>query len=313
MMRTKVLAGLALAAILTAGCDQDGDKTSKDAVPTSGQASVSGQEGSLPSNSPTEPLGSASNPPGALHTPAEGLDTTPLPESKQAEAFGIRIGEAYPVKGSFGVKEEPENIVTASGFRTKPDETYTVIELKGPYARIEADGKSGWLPTWYLTKEAEKIRNGKPKLMLVPAAGPPLYLYPESSASTDPLPLEGGRVVQVTAEFGDWMQVEFCLFEAADYGDRWMKKADLSPYRAEDVKEGLLRAGGSMYDDKGNATQEQPAYPLMISEALSIEGKGDFYRVYGPAGFTGLIRQADFFPNPFQQSDIAGNVDSINR
>ncbi|MEO3946897.1 hypothetical protein [Gorillibacterium sp. CAU 1737] len=232
---------------------------------------------------------------GVVLKPGEGLvDQIP-------PTFGVKIGESYTTALRWRAKDRPDSVAMTAALLTRTDRAYQVTEQVEEYVKIEADGMSGWLPAWYLTEAARQVMGISPeRLMLVPKAGRPLFLYPESSAPSEELPLEGGRVVKVVAEYRDWAMVEFRLYDAGEYGNRWMNKADLADYSASAAREGTLRYNGKFYDPQGQPLKEGTSSSLMIQEEVSLAGKGDFYRVSGPGGFSALIKRADFVPDPFR-------------
>lgn len=220
----------------------------------------------------------------------------------------IRVGHTYTLHGVYGTKEQPEGITNEYVFNTRAEEQFTVEELSGSYAKITSGDTKGWLPQWYLTSETLGIKAVTPYLMLVPKAGAALYLYP-GSTEFDALPLDHWRVVRVVAEYdgGTWVKVDFRLFDAAYFGDRWMKVSDLQPYDAKLAKEGQISQGTVIYDESGNPTTDRNFGTIIIHDEVTLSGKGTFYRVSGPGGFSGLIKQEDFIADPFAAPDEASN------
>ncbi|WP_379138493.1 hypothetical protein [Paenibacillus sp. sgz500958] len=213
-------------------------------------------------------------------------------------------GQTYEVHDVFTVKPQPESYTSDYVFRTKPGQVYTVSKLQDIYALIAQGDKQGWLPAWYLTPEVMKIKAVTPYPMLVPRPNTPIYLFPGSTAS-DPLPLDDWRVVQVVGEYnnGEWLRIEFKMFEAGVMGDRWMKASDLRAYDPKLAKEGRLKAEALIYDESGSPTGDRSSNLVMVTEPTTISGKGDFYFFYAPGGLYGLVKQEDFIPNPFSEDD----------
>ena len=220
--------------------------------------------------------------------------------------FSIQLGNKYKVKNSYTLKPEP---VSVYGDTSKPliitdkDEEYIVESINSKYVKIKSNGKEGWIPGWYLTEEASKVKKSESVFKLIKNSTS-LSIYPNEinpEDNKDPnliLTLEEGCVVKVIGEYNDWYNVKFIQYVAGIWGDRWIKKETSTDYDYRLSKEGLTKSGTTIYDMGLNQTEES-YHGVARVKSEKINDKGTFYLIRGIAGVNGYIKKEDFNPNPF--------------
>lgn len=207
----------------------------------------------------------------------------------------------YSLKSEVEVLEQPEAYTTIpSLFVANPGPYYMLKERKNGFVQVtntisSNSNATGWIPEWYLradesSSQAEKV---DPYQMIVesPAA---FRLYPEEPQPSG-FELEPGKVVQVTARYGDWMRVNIMTYDSPYVGDKWVPASALEAWDSAKAMEGVLRPGAVVYDHDGKAKDSPPALnPIKIEEESS--GR---YRIGAPGGYVGFIDKTDFIPGPF--------------
>jgi hypothetical protein len=234
--------------------------------------------------------------------------------------FGVEIGKYYAVRGGLILKSQPESApaepLSTEGVLanvTSQLEPYLVKESNGKYVKISTNNQNGWLPAWYLTQEKESIKDVKLQKKMVGKATP-LYLYPDEE-QPDSYTLTEGRIVKVKREFQVWVEVDFTLYEAAIWGDRWVRKDSLIAFDTMLAKEGLVQPGATIYNEQGEARKDSWNGAAMVQRELIFEKIGIVYDCYGPGGMHGFIQKADFIPDPFRFPGAVARsirVDNLN-
>lgn len=238
-----------------------------------------------------------------------------LQTTGSAQEGEIRVGRTYTLRADIGAKREPAAVsYAAPAFEAKSGRTYRIAELKDIYARIEQNDQSGWIPIWYFTQDAERVRTITPEVRIVSRpvcvqiAPVPLSEAEAESCKDDPAvqKLGEGTVVRLLKSFDDaWYAVEFMRGEAAYGADQWVPVSALEPYSPEKARDGRIRPGAIVYD----VTTKQPRNDAWnghasIAEELPgtiVDLPGNVYLVYGPGGESGYVRKEDFLPNPFDE------------
>jgi|GEM_PF-2435856 len=214
--------------------------------------------------------------------------------------YGIKVGDKIKIAGMFQLKSRPEASTADAYNFTEKDKEYLVEEVKGIYVKIYSDKISGWLPAWYLSKEALNIEENVPELMLVKEFTY-LYLIPEKTdlKYTDTYSLQEGQAVTVKRKYHNWYNVEFVLNDAATTGDRWVKDEFLMEYDPAKSREGVVQKGAKIYDDQFKIREGENFDEHVVTiqgEAEDPILKKSFYYVTGAGGFTGYIEKKDFIP-----------------
>jgi len=123
-------------------------------------------------------------------------------------------------------------------------------------------------------------------------------LYPDEPQPSG-FELEPGKVVQVTARYGEWMRVNIVTYDSPHTGDKWVPASALEAWNPAKAKEGLLRAGAKVYAEDGREIEAPYALdPVHIYGEYGEETSGR-YRIGAAGGYTGFIDKTDFMPGPF--------------
>jgi hypothetical protein len=200
--------------------------------------------------------------------------------------------ESNENKGFFSLKSDIDAVVSngAMHFLATADHRYEVIETKENKVQINFNGLKGWIPVWYLKKDANepKVIAVKPYLMIVNNTAT-VWLSPGDQTLTG-YEFEAGKVVRVFKEFGEWVCVSFINYAEPNYGDFWVMKKDLIAWDPKKAKEGLLRKGAiNKYENS-----------VIERNPIRIAGeKAGKYEIRSIGGFSGEIDKEDFVPNPF--------------
>ncbi|PDO10134.1 MAG: hypothetical protein BLM47_08870 [Candidatus Reconcilbacillus cellulovorans] len=224
----------------------------------------------------------------------------------------IRIGDTYTLQTDIAANMQLSAVKSVNpAFVGEFGQAYRIAELKDGFARVE---QSGWIPVWYFTQDAERVRTITPEVRIVSRpvcvqiAPVPLSEAEAESCKDDPAvqKLGPGTVVRLLKSFDDaWYAVEFMRGEAAYGADQWVPASALEPYSPEKARDGRIRPGATVYD----VTTKQPRNDVWnghasIAEELPgaiVDLPGKVYLVYGPGGESGYIRKEDFLPNPFEE------------
>lgn len=208
----------------------------------------------------------------------------------------------YSLKSEAEVLEKPEAYTSApSLFVANPGPYYLVKERRDGFVQVTNVLSSqwpatGWIPEWYLrtdeaSSQAEKI---EPYQMIV--ASPIAFrLYPDEPQPSG-FELEPGKVVQVTARYGDWMRINIVTYDSPYVGDKWVPASALEAWDPAKAKEGLLRPGAKVYAEDGSEIEAPTALNPIHIEKETFEER---YRIGAPGGYVGIIGKTDFIPGPF--------------
>jgi len=238
--------------------------------------------------------------------------STSMPDEKKLDTrFGIEVGKKYKIRGRFVLKSRPAKVDSSlQATYTNDNEEYTVVNIKGAYANIKKDDKEGWIPLWYLTEQTSKIIEIKPVNKIIKKESTlyifPIDINPDDNPDIDKdLTLFEGSVVRVIREYEDWYNVVFVQYEAGNWGDRWIKKDSVEEFSPEKSKEGIVRKGAPIYDDKFNVLKgiSYDNGRAKIQSEIITENMDAFYYISGVAGFNGYIKKSDFIPNPFYEDN----------
>ncbi|MBW5446023.1 hypothetical protein GE107_08110 [Cohnella sp. CFH 77786] len=220
------------------------------------------------------------------------------PEPSQA----MRWGEGpYSLKSEVEVLEKPEAYGGSVPvlFVAPPGSFYFVKEKQGDFVYVvnplmSSIPSEGWIPKWYLTEDdkdrAEKV---EPYEMIVktPVA---FRMYPGEPKPSG-FELEPGKVLQVTARYGEWMRVNIVTYDSPYAGDKWVPASALEAWDPAKAKEGFLKPGATVYREDGQTIDAPPAL-----EPIWIQGEvGGRYQFHAPGGYIGYVDKKDFIPNPF--------------
>ena len=234
------------------------------------------------------------------------INTNAINSSSQSdvtkhENFLVIIGKYYSVTGEYLLKAEPLFSDAQLVLKTSKDKEYIVEEIEGKFAKIKSEDVAGWIPMWYLTDEESKVISCKPYVMIVNELTE-LCLYPEEESPDFGDSVNYGTVVQVVKKYKDWYNVNFVHYEAANWGDRWIRSDALIEYNPEIATEGCIKEGAKIYNEKFELTKDENYDNANVRISTGIEdSKGNtYYRFNGIAGTTGFIKKDDFIPNPFK-------------
>lgn len=202
----------------------------------------------------------------------------------------------YRLKGTVEATKSPGSYGDGlTAFVADTSHTYEVIEIRDDFAKITSGGVSGWIPAWYLSRESDdsQLSTVKPYEMLV--LNPIVFrLYPDE-AKPSGFELQAGKVVQITREYRDWVGIELFAYDTPYLGEKWVPKSDLAAWDPNRAREGVLREGAQVFNEKGGAKDPPPASgPIWIEREQSNR-----YQIIAPGGYTGYIEKSDFVPNPF--------------
>ena len=207
----------------------------------------------------------------------------------------------YQLKSEVEVLPQPEAYTAMPAlFTAQLGRQYGVRSHNNGFAQIvdllsSQSTAIGWIPEWYLqtdpaTPQSEAV---EPYNMIV-ATPIAFRLYPGEPQPSG-FELEPGKVVQVTAKYDDWMRVNIMTYDSPYNGDKWVPISALEPWDPAKAKEGILRPGAVVYNEKGEIQDGPPAInPIFIDGEIE-----DRYRIGAPGGYSGFINRSDFSPGPF--------------
>lgn len=223
------------------------------------------------------------------------VSMAPTPSPEPASPTPAPTKAVARLKGTVEALPRPEAITTEEPvFLAFPNREYEVLETKGAFTHIALDGMTGWIPSWYVIQDAAggKVAEVTPYEMLVPKIVK-YSLYPGEPEPSG-FELWAGKVVRVHKTYEDWVAVAVITYDSFYVGDKWLPKSALIPYDPTAAKEGRLKQGAAVYDEKGRTKD-----PLS-SDPIFIEGESNGrYRISSTGGYTGYIEKPDFVPNPF--------------
>jgi|GEM_PF-402660 len=228
-------------------------------------------------------------------SPTSSASASASPEPTSAQPL-------YSLKSEVEVLKQPEAYTSVSSlFVANPGPYYMVKERRNGFVQVTNVVSSqwsatGWIPEWYLrTDEASAQAEKVEPYELIVASPIAFRLYPDEPQPSG-FELEPGKVVQVTARYGDWMRVNIVTYDSPYVGDKWVPASALEPWDPEKAKEGILRAGAKVYTEDG---REKEAPPALEPIQLGGEATDGRYWIGAPGGYAGLIDKADFMPGPF--------------
>ncbi|WP_040952982.1 hypothetical protein [Gorillibacterium massiliense] len=237
-----------------------------------------------------------------------GTDTqrpmTTLAPPAQDGLFGVKSGQSYRVSEFHILQNMPIEANSMLSFQVWPGETYTIGRLSGIYAELLDNGNFGWLPAWYLTSEAAKVKKVVPYTMLVPKT---IKLYPYPGAVLYPYSAElsEGRVVEVREIYENWCKIAVFTFNEVEPADFWVRKSDLAEYEPERAKDGRIRRDAIIFDEKGAKIEHggfHSSYPYVMKSGETIISKhGQLLEVSGLYNTKMYVKPEDFLPNPFAE------------
>lgn len=250
-----------------------------------------------------------------LHPPGANVPSGPgqivQPSTSPTASASVSASESpeptsalqlYSLKSEVEVLEQPEAYTSVpSLFVAHPGPYYMVKDRRNGFVQVTNVVSSqwpatGWIPEWYLrTDEASAQAEEVEPYQLIVASPAAFRLYPDEPQPSG-FELEPGKVVQVTARYGDWMRVNIVTYDSPYAGDKWVPASALEPWDPEKAKEGLLRAGAKVYTEDG---REKEAPPALEPIQLGGEATDGRYWIGAPGGYAGLIDKADFMPGPF--------------
>lgn len=232
--------------------------------------------------------------PSTSPTASDSVSATASPEP----SAGLQL---HSLKSEVEALEQPEAYASVpSLFVANPGPYYRVKDRRNGFVQVTNVLSSrwpatGWIPEWYLLTDESASRAEKVEPYQMIVAMPTAFrLYPDEPQPSG-FELESGKVVQVTARYGDWMRVNIVTYDSPYVGDKWLPASALEAWDPAKAKEGILRPGAVVFDINGEAKDGPPSLnPIKIEEELS--GR---YRIVAPGGYIGYIDKADFMPGPF--------------
>jgi len=236
-------------------------------------------------------------PPGVVPTQPPSATATPPPSGETQDA--------YSLKGAVRALLFPGFFASGVSFEADPSASYALLETDGDYARIRnRDGEEGWIPRWYLLNEEEAKSTERIKPLEQPyemiVTLPATYHLSPGGTESSGFELWPGKVVQVVATFGNWVEVNFVTYDSPYAENKWMMLNDgtLVPYEDDKAKEGYVYPAGEttpLYDENGAKQDElRPLTNVYIRGEL-----GDRYLVTAAGGVSGYMEKTDFRPNPY--------------
>lgn len=120
-------------------------------------------------------------------------------------------------------------------------------EQDGLWIEVRSEGVTGWLPAWYLSDDENgALPEIEPYLRVVTVDSAGVYLHPEAGTRTI-ANLDAGKVVRVSAEFGEWRYVDIVVYDIPSVMRGWVREDALASPDEVQAGEGRIPAGTPFY------------------------------------------------------------------
>lgn len=182
-----------------------------------------------------------------------------------------------------------------------------VKEKHFPWVLVQAGSFEGWLPEWYLTKNAKDLLPEIVPYLMVVKEETPLYLYPDYHIhryypSNELENLEAGVLVKVENEFNNWSYVQFIVHGVPRVQRGCVKSESLATSQEATPLQGKILAGTRIF--LGDSTEENiTSLPMEICDHnVSINiylEKGDMFYVFAAGGWSFWVNKKDIIFDPF--------------
>ncbi len=180
----------------------------------------------------------------------------------------------------------------------------SVLKREDSWVSVSADGATGWLPAWYLSEKPDVRAISVPpepclKVVLSPRAV--AVLYPEDGAP-QVAALDAGRVLKVTAEYGDWRYVRITAYSIPNVLRGWVPKSVLAAPGETEASEGKILAGTIAYTGEPDGTDfsgvptEQVDHDMPVRVLLRA---GVMTYVQAAGGWSAWVPAKNIVWNPF--------------
>jgi hypothetical protein len=212
-------------------------------------------------------------------------------DNELAQKYDIQLGQMYAVQKNFTAYEQPiESQTSRTAFFTAKDEKYEVTAITEYSVRImKSNGLRGWIPTWYLTGESQRVKLVEPMKTLV-QEDTPFSIHPGGSVIGE---IPKDRVVYLFEQYEDWYGVVDPEQKGKYGGMYWVRHQALQP----------LESMEPLYDQMQNVNYD--IIESVVQGQLRLEAAKDrMLEIFGEPAFTEESRNIHFTGEPLKTLEV---------
>ena len=174
-----------------------------------------------------------------------------------------------------------------------------VVTERPPWVLVRVGSIEGFLPGWYLTRNASDILPDTDPYLMVVKEKTPVYLYP--GRDTPISDLTAGTVVKVEKEFNTWRYVRIAVYDIPKVQRGWVSWEYLATRDEAVSLEGKLPVGTDIfYGPNAEKTAGLPEKVYPNDQNIYIDQEiGDMAYVSGPGGWNAWVYKKDIIYDPF--------------